>query len=153
MHDVRHGAPSWLRLCMLPTWESLLARAGAALQQKGPASTRLQLVSICLPTSPQVLIADFFFILFALAWLGAALAERSALQSTVSGPDMSSTTWLVLLPCAWRNLWLAADACCPCNDTPTAVHAPCTCMHHAALHAGSLRLRPFKCLGCSADAR
>lgn len=34
--------------------------------------------------SPQVLIADFFFILFALAWLGAALAERSALQSTVS---------------------------------------------------------------------
>ncbi|KAI7835666.1 hypothetical protein COHA_010405 [Chlorella ohadii] len=30
----------------------------------------------------KVLIADFFFILFALAWLGAALAERSALQST-----------------------------------------------------------------------
>ncbi|KAL4443297.1 hypothetical protein ABPG75_011034 [Micractinium tetrahymenae] len=30
----------------------------------------------------KLLIADFFFILFALAWLGAALAERSALSST-----------------------------------------------------------------------
>ncbi|PRW51142.1 hypothetical protein C2E21_5655 [Chlorella sorokiniana] len=30
----------------------------------------------------KVLIADFFFILFALAWLGVALGERSALQST-----------------------------------------------------------------------
>lgn len=31
----------------------------------------------------KLLIADFFFILFALGWLGAGLAERSALQSTV----------------------------------------------------------------------
>ncbi|KAI3426892.1 hypothetical protein D9Q98_006836 [Chlorella vulgaris] len=30
----------------------------------------------------KLLIADFFFILFALGWLGAGLAERSALQST-----------------------------------------------------------------------
>lgn len=36
-----------------------------------------------LPRSLQLLIADFFFILFALGWLGAGLAERSALQSTV----------------------------------------------------------------------
>jgi hypothetical protein len=41
---------------------------------------------LCCFTFPpllQVLIADFFFILFALGWLGAGLAERSALQSTV----------------------------------------------------------------------
>ena len=34
----------------------------------------------------QVLIADFFFILFSLGWLGVGLAERSALQSTVRVP-------------------------------------------------------------------
>ena len=32
----------------------------------------------------RLLIADFFFILVALAWLGAGLAERSVLHSTVS---------------------------------------------------------------------
>lgn len=40
----------------------------------------------------QALIADFFFIVFALAWLGAGLAERSTLQSTA-------------LLDAWLPLW------------------------------------------------
>lgn len=47
----------------------------------------------------QFLIADFFFILFALAWLGVALIERSALQST-----FLLDTWLFL----WQ--WLFQPA-------------------------------------------
>ena len=47
------------------------------------------------PRSPlaQVLIADFFFILAALAWLGAGLVERSALNSTVRSWRPASCRW------------------------------------------------------------
>lgn len=41
---------------------------------------------------PQVLIADFFFVLLVLAWLGAGLAEKGALHSST-------------LIDAWMPLW------------------------------------------------
>lgn len=42
--------------------------------------------------TPQVLIADFFFVLLVLAWLGAGLAERATVKSSV-------------LVDAWMPLW------------------------------------------------
>lgn len=42
-----------------------------------------ELPSALAPLLLQLLIADFFFILFALAWFAAGLAQQSATQSTV----------------------------------------------------------------------
>ena len=92
-HDMRPCYPKRLQLCIVKPG-SRVPRAHfntCTPQQEGAGiwhPLASSLFQSAFPPSPQVLIADFFFILFALAWLGAALAERSALQSTVSGPNM-----------------------------------------------------------------
>lgn len=50
----------------------------------------------------KVLIADFFFVLFALGWLGAGLAERSAVQSTVGG-------WVADAGWGWKGCILRSE--------------------------------------------
>ena len=54
---------------------------------------------------PQLLIADFFFILFSLGWLGVGLAERSALQSTVRGVGEGGKG-------GGRRVWYAGKGVC-----------------------------------------
>ena len=79
--------------CVLPSpAQRTLSQPSMAQHGDAPITHRLlhlllpspALPLLHLPAPLQVLIADFFFILFALGWLGAGLAERSALQSTVS---------------------------------------------------------------------
>ena len=52
-----------------------------------------------------MLIADFFFILFSLGWLGVGLAERSALQSTVRGVGEGGKG-------GGRRVWYAGKGVC-----------------------------------------
>lgn len=80
-----------------------IAADGGIDVSRGPGCLTSCFIDGAHPSPVQLLIADFFFILFALGWLGAGLAARSALNSTVravhhaclrlpAGPDTVTTS-------------------------------------------------------------